>query len=318
MKLNVRSLLNESLPFLLALMTFMTILVSARTLDEMRRQREDANRPELYANDIGVFIIEVDSTIWFKPTGVDSVPWSEPSNPEVLCENDLLEKVQALSDSLVFEFVNVGRGPAIDIQADWIYSDSAIEAFWESSIGDTAYRHWHLEEAMKTQWRWWSNGANCGLAQHWHYAGQESGFLLPADMKPQVLEVDFWEEMIFVHLSTIHQGMRKNQHLAYFGFATQMESAHTLNIDYKTIEQTLFRQQFEVTIRTNHAWANASTKRSSARKPVFRVEVSIDPVGKEEVAGYSKDERPRMGGIVWVNPTEEKLASPPELVPADP
>ena len=81
MKLNVRTLLNESLPFLLALMTFMTILISARTLDEMRRQREDANRPELYATkDIGEFRIEMDSTGWVTASGMDSIPWMDASN----------------------------------------------------------------------------------------------------------------------------------------------------------------------------------------------------------------------------------------------
>lgn len=316
MKLNVKYLLNEILPFVLALMTFLTIWISSRTLEEMRRQREDSYRPELYAKDIGLFFIEIDSTNWLKRPSMDSIPWLDATNTQALCNDDLLGKVKSLSDELVFEFTNVGRGPAIDIQVDWIYSGAAIEDYWKSAVGDSDFRHWHLEETSKTKWRWWSNGADCGLVQYRQAAGHESSFILPANQSPKPLQVDVWEEMIFVHLSTIHQGMRKNPKNGF----SNIESAHTLNLDYKSLDQTMYRQQFEVTIRTNHAWVNVpgSVATTEYEKQIFRVEVSIESVGKKEVSGYSKDERPRRGPkIIYMNPSEEKLASPVSLVPSE-
>ena len=292
MKLNVRTLLNESLPFLLALMTFMTILISARTLDEMRRQREDANRPELYATkDIGEFRIEMDSTGWVTASGMDSIPWMDASNSAARCSYDLLYKVGPLSDSLVFEFVNVGRGPAIDIRLEWEYSDSAIQDHWMTYVGDSIFPRWYLEEIeeRKGVWMWRRNrSGGCGSIKASSEGAQDYSFLLPADLNPEALEVDLWEVLIYVQLTQLHQRLMNKGWEQGRVDAIGLQSTHRLNIQYRSIDEAVFRQQFDVMIETSFDWGNKRYGGSGPARfkdPWFSVEVSIEPAGKEEVDG---------------------------------
>lgn len=282
MKMNVRTLLNESLPFLLALMTFMTILVSSRTLAEMQRQREDANRPELYAKDIGWFRIEMDSTGWVTASEMDSIPWMDASHHSALCV-DLFQRVRAQSDEFILEFVNVGRGPAIDIRVELEWSNSAIEDHWITFVGDSSFHQVGLEEGADGIW--W----NVCEGEYLSTWPQESGYLLPADLNPEAFEVDLESYVAFAPLSVLHQTLMVNGYDEDRLKAYSLQSTHRLNVGYRSIDQAVFHQEFDLKLVTSFEWQSMIKAGSDSpmkyKRPMFTVDISIEPVGKEEIAG---------------------------------
>jgi len=158
-------------------------------------------------------------------------------------------------------------------------------------VGDSIFPRWYLEEIeeRKGVWMWRHNrSGGCGSIKASSEGAQDYSFLLPADLNPEALEVDLWEVLIYVQLTQLHQRLMNKGWEQGRVDAIGLQSTHRLNIQYRSIDEAVFRQQFDVMIETSFDWMSVRQSGSGPAEfndPVFSVEVSIEPVGKEEIAG---------------------------------
>lgn len=258
--------------FLLGLMSFLAILISLLTLQEMKTQRELSMMPIIRIQNLDNVSLEVDSSCAeaFFTKGI-----------RIRARDQKEEALLLSTDPLKLRLVNVGEGSAVNIEIDWELDFAWFASHFDSlKIDPLKFKFNLTEENILYTYQKCDGGIN-GISYGLDITDKRS-HLLPASSQPEGTMLQIPSIVIELLVNAIRaKWMIEGQSGENLLEGKDLETS--LNIRYESVTGELYKEQYKVSFILIPSFISTQSlsgdiKKVSASDQRFILELKIEKV----------------------------------------
>lgn len=223
---------------LLGLMSFLAILVSLLTLQEMKAQRELSTMPIIHVQDFDSKKIHVDSSCLEMVYG-DKIRLDNGYNEKLLIDGLTVE------NWFVLDLINIGQGSAVNLEVDWkVNFKWYLDFFKTLDLDPDVFKIEALKKGFYFKYKNCSNSASSAS----HSTGNvfKKSHLLSASNNVKGVKISVPKIMLGLHVAAIKarwlvEGQNKNNIM-------NLPVDHEFILSYESVNGNKYSEKYKATL----------------------------------------------------------------------
>jgi len=256
-------------PLLLGLMSFLAILVSLLTLQEMKTQRDLSMQPIVRIENYDNTIIHVDSSCQEMIYG-DAINLYKSNEISMIDQGFVNEKEDRW---FALEMINVGKGAAVDLQINWAINYKYFDEAFDKRRLDKKIFSMKMQDGQILLTYNKCTPSNYASSSH-SRNNIEISHLLPAEDQDMSIKIPIPIQMIKLQVALI----KANWLLEGQTFENIVSSRvpHTFTVKYASVNGTTFEHKYKMALAISPPSQNIVNGKLSASYKNFILEVDIE------------------------------------------